>query len=107
MSKKEPYENVKKRIDKYRSKPDFLRLEIVGGNTSDKEKFDNLKGLETITNINKLRILMEVWEQNSEEFEDYILKFQYKEQDIANDSFFNTYQIYDKNIISFFLFSRQ
>ena len=101
MRKKENPENVSARVKKYRDAPDHKKVEIVGLTAKEKEDFLNLKGLESLSYANKIRILMAVWNKQSEEFLDDILEFQYKELDIANSEFLMVHQIYDKVLISF------
>jgi hypothetical protein len=101
MRKKEDSEKVAKRVKRYYQNPDHKRLEIIGITSEEKDSFINLKGLENLTSANKLRILMKIWDKHSEDFSDYVLEHHNKENSISGSEFFNTCQIYDKELIEF------
>ena len=78
MNKKEAKEQINERSKKHRTVKTTKKIEIVGLNQEDVDIFKSLVGLENLSHAEKLRILMNFWNEkknpNSENLEEKIIE---------------------------------
>ncbi|MFN4152452.1 MAG: hypothetical protein ACK4IX_16040, partial [Candidatus Sericytochromatia bacterium] len=105
MRKKEDPKKILERVRRYRQNKDHQKVEIVGLTEAERDQFINLKGLDDLSFSNKLRFLMNLWENNHEKLYDDLFLFQ-KDNYNSNIYFFNQNMIYSNEVINFIDFNK-
>ena len=100
MRKKEDPAKVAKRVKRYYENPNRVRFEIIGATPDEKESFSNMKGLESVTSANKMRILMKVWSLHYEEIAEQIIDVQKKNSE-PNNLIIKGYRIINTELVKF------